>query len=118
MASMTARGKYLRVAPRKMRLVADLIRGKKVSEARTILRFTVKNAASLLDKVVASAAANVDSLAAEKRERVDTDEMVVTQVYVDEGPTRKKFKPQPRGRASRIRKRSCHVTVSIGDTAK
>ena len=118
MAGSTAKAKYLRIAPRKMRLVADLIRGKKVAEAQTILRFTVKNAAPVLGKLLASAVANVDSLAAEKRQRVDTDEMRVTAVWVDEAPTRKKFQAAPRGRAMRIRKRSCHVTLSIGDVAK
>lgn len=118
MAGTTAKAKHIRIAPRKMRLVADLVRGKKVAEARTILQYTVKNAAPVVGKLLASAVANVDSLAAEKRQRVDTDEMVITQIYVDEAPTRKKFNPAPRGRAMRIRKRGCHVTLSISDAAK
>ena len=114
MAVSKARGKHLNIAPRKVRLVADLIRGKKVSEARVILDFTVKRAAPLVNKLLASAVANAESMAAEHRERVDTDEMLVRRIFVDGGPTRKTFQPQPRGRASRIRQRSSHITLIIG----
>lgn len=118
MAAAIARARWLRIAPRKVRLVVDLIRGKKVSEARTILLYTVKRGAPIVSKVLESAVANAESAAAERRERVNTDDMIVTKVYVDEGPTTKKFQPQPRGRAARIRKRSSHVTLSISDTPK
>jgi len=111
----TARAKYLRIAPRKVRLVADLIRGKKVSEARTILFYTVKRAAPLISKVLESAVANAESAAAEHRERVNTDDMVVSRIWVDEGPTLRRFSPQPRGRATRIRKRSSHITLHINE---
>jgi large subunit ribosomal protein L22 len=113
-----ARAKYLRIAPRKVRLVADLIRGKKVSEARTILQYTVKGSAPMLSKLLESAVANAENAAAERRERIDTDEMVVDKVWVDGGPTRKKFQPQPRGRAARIRKRTSHINLSITAMAK
>jgi len=115
MASAIAKAKYLRVAPRKVRLVADLIRGKRVFEARNILLYTVKRGAPLLSKVLESAVANAESAAADRREKINTDEMVVARVWVDEGPTLRRFSPQPRGRATRIRKRSSHITLTIAD---
>ncbi|MCX5771999.1 MAG: 50S ribosomal protein L22 [Candidatus Hydrogenedentes bacterium] len=115
MAAAIARAKWLRIAPRKMRLVVNLIRGKTVGEARSILLYTVKRGAPIVGKVLESAVANAESAAAERRERINTDDMIVTKVYVDEGPTLKKFQPQPRGRATRIRKRSSHVTLTIAD---
>ena len=116
MASAIARAKYLRVAPRKVRLVADLIRGKSVAEARNILHYTVKKSAPLITKVLESAVANAESAAAEKRERINTDDMIISRIFVDEGPTLRRFTPQPRGRATRIRKRSSHITLTIADT--
>ena len=108
-----ARAKHLRVSPRKLRLVADLIRGKKVAEAKDILRFTVKGGSPLLSKVLASAVANAESKALEKRERIDTDEMVVSKVLVNDGVTMKRFRSAPRSRAVRIRKRMSHVEMVI-----
>lgn len=116
MAGAIARAKWLRIAPRKVRLVVNLVRGKTVADARTILQYTVKRAAPIVSKVLESAVANAESAAAERRERVNTDDMVITKIFVDEGPTQKKFQPAPRGRATRIRKRSSHVTVQISDT--
>ena len=118
MAPAIARAKYIRIAPRKVRLVADLIRGKKVAEARTILHFTIKRGAPIMVKVLESAVANAENAAAEKRERINADDMIVERVFVDEGPTLRRFSPQPRGRATRIRKRSSHITLSIADTKK
>lgn len=118
MAVFTARAKFLRVAPRKVRLVADMIRGKKVAEARTILEFAVKRGSPILNHLLASAVANAESLAAEKRERINTDDMVVGTVFVDGGPTLRRFQAQPRGRANRIRKRTSHITLSITDAKK
>ncbi|NIA14560.1 MAG: 50S ribosomal protein L22 [Nitrospiraceae bacterium] len=115
MAAAVARAKYVRIAPRKVRLVADLIRGKKVSEARTILQFTVKRAGPILSKILESAVANAESVAADTHDRIDTDEMVVKTILVDGGPTLRRFSPQPRGRATRIRKRSSHVTLRIAE---
>jgi len=118
MAAAIARAKWLRIAPRKVRLVVDLIRGKSVGEARAILLYTVKRGAPIVSKVLESAVANAESAAAERRERINTDDMIITKVYVDEGPTLKKFQPQPRGRAAQIRKRASHVTLTISDAAK
>ena len=115
MATAIARGKYLGIAPRKVRLVADMIRGKTVSEARDILTYTVKGSAPILGKLLASAVANAESRAAETRERVDTDEMVVKSIRVDGGPVTKRYRPVPRGRAVPIRKRSSHIELSITD---
>lgn len=115
MASATARGRTIRIAPRKMRLVADLIRGKKVSEARDILVFTQKVSAPILRKVLDSAVANAENAAAETRERIDTDEMVVDTIMVNEGQTIKRYQPRARGRASKIRKRTSHVVLTISD---
>ncbi len=115
MATATARAKFLRVPPRKMRLVADLIRGKKVAEARDILAFTVKVSAPMLGKVLAAAVANAESKAAETRDRVDTDEMRITLVRIDGGPTLKRFRPAARGRATTIRRRTSHIELRISD---
>jgi large subunit ribosomal protein L22 len=115
MATANAKLKNLPVSPRKTRLVADLIRGKKVAQARDILRFTVKGCALPLRKLLESAAANADSAAAERHERVDTDEMVVKNIMVGDGRTLRRFVSGPRGRAMRIRKRSCHVELTISD---
>lgn len=105
----------MRIAPRKVRLVVDLIRGKTVGEARSILQYTVKRGAPIVSKVLESAVANAENAAAERRERINADDMVITKVFVDEGPTQKKYQPQPRGRATRIRKRTSHITVTISD---
>jgi large subunit ribosomal protein L22 len=115
MASARAQSKYMRIAPRKVRLVADLIRGKKVSEARDILRFTVRGAAPLLAKLLDSAVANVETAAAEKHERVDPDDMVVMRILVHGGPQLRRLRPAPRGRGVRIRKRMSHVELLIAD---
>ena len=116
MAGTTARGKYRRIAPRTVRLVGNMIRGKKVAEARSILEFTLRRSAPMLRKLLESAVANVESAAKERRERVDTDEMIVKDLYVDGGPTLRRFTSQPRGRMTRIRKRTSHVTISITDS--
>ena len=113
MATAQARLSDLPLAPRKVRLVADLVRGKKVSEARDILAFTLKASALPMQKLLASVVANAESAAAETHDRVDTDDMVIAKVIVNEGRTLHRFLPQPRGRASRIRKRSCHIEMVI-----
>lgn len=116
MASAVARTKFVRIAPRKVRLVADLIRGKKVMEARDILAYTVKGASPVLAKLLNSAVANAESKAAETRERIDSDDMVISELLVDEGPVMKRMRMQSRGRAVRIRKRMSHIELKISDS--
>lgn len=115
MAKAVARARYVRIAPRKVRLVADQVRGKTVEEARNTLRYTQKAAAPILAKVLDAAVANAEQAATERRERIDTDEMVIQRLTVDGGPMTTRYRPQPRGRATRIRKRSSHVELWISD---
>ncbi len=115
MAVATAQGRFLRIAPRKARLVADLIRNKPVGEAREILEFSVKKGGPILKKLLDSAAANAESEAAHGQSRIDTDEMIVTHVAVDGGPVMRRMRPASRGRPSMIRKRTSHVRLVIAD---
>lgn len=108
-----ARARNQRGSARKMRLIADLIRGKKVSEARDILRFTVKGGSPLLSKLLASAVANAESKAAETRTRINTDNYVITKLLIDKGITMHRWQPMTRGRGGRIRKRTHHVELVI-----
>jgi large subunit ribosomal protein L22 len=109
----TATLKYLKASPQKVRLVADLVRGKKVEEALSILRFTRRSCAKDLEKLVRSAIAN-----AENNLNADADELVVSKIYVNEGPREKRVQPAPMGRAYRIQKRKAHVTVHVSDEVK
>jgi len=118
MVTATAKLSNLRISARKVRLVADMIRGKKVAEARDILTFTLKGSAEPINKLLASAAANADEAAAQRHERIDTDAMVIQMIRVNEGRTLRRFLPAPRGRATRIRKRSSHVELIIAGEAK
>lgn len=115
MATAVARVKQIRIAPRKVRLVADLIRGKKVSEARDILFFTSKGSAPVIRKALDSAVANAEHAASENDGNVDTDEMIIKTIRVDEAQTLKRFQPVARGRAAQIRKRSSHIELIISD---
>jgi large subunit ribosomal protein L22 len=99
------------LSAQKARLVADQIRGKNVSEALTILEFSPKKGADLMKKVLESAIAN-----AEHNEGADVDELNVSTVFVDEGTTMKRIRPRAKGRADRILKRSCHITVKVSET--
>ncbi len=110
----TATLRYLKASPQKVRLVADLVRGKKVDEALNILRFTRKGAAKDLENLVRSAVANAET----KDANVDTDDLVVSKIYVNEGPREKRVQPAPMGRAYRIQKRKAHVTVHVSDEVK
>lgn len=103
-----ARAKYIRISPQKVRLVADLIRGKKVEDALNILRFTSKSSAPLIAKVVKSAVAN-----AGQRKGVDVDALLVKSIRVDGGPTMKRFHARAMGRGARILKRMSHITVTV-----
>jgi large subunit ribosomal protein L22 len=110
----TATLRFLKASPQKVRLVADLVRGKKVDEALQILRFTRKSVAKDLEKLVRSAVAN-----AENRENgADVDELVVSKIYVNEGPREKRIQPAPMGRAFRVQKRKSHITVHVSDEVK
>lgn len=100
--------RYVRVSPRKARLVVDLVRGKSVADATNILRFTQRAAAEPVAKVLASAAAN-----AEHNLKVKPETLFVSQAFVDEGPTIKRIRPRAQGRAFRIRKRSSHITIVV-----
>jgi large subunit ribosomal protein L22 len=102
--------KFVRISPRKVRLVVDLIRGKKVEEALAILKFTPQISREPVSKVLNSAIAN-----AEHNLEMSPDDLYVTKVYVDQGPTLKRIMPRAMGRADRIRKRTSHITVVVGD---
>ncbi|HEX9493598.1 MAG TPA: 50S ribosomal protein L22 [Thermoanaerobaculia bacterium] len=110
----TATLRYLKASPQKVRLVADLIRGKKVDEALSILRFMKKHSAKDLEKLLRSAIANAENT----ENGVDTDDLVVSKIYVNEGPREKRVQPAPMGRAYRIQKRKAHVTVHVSDEVK
>ncbi|MDO8956409.1 MAG: 50S ribosomal protein L22 [Deltaproteobacteria bacterium] len=102
--------KHLRVSPRKVRLSADLVRGKRVEEALNILSFTPKTGAKVVSKVVRSALAN-----ARQNKSIDVDTLLIKTIFVNQGPTLKRFRPMPRGRAGKIRKRTCHITVVLSE---
>jgi large subunit ribosomal protein L22 len=106
-----ATAKYIRGSPQKIRLVVDLIRGKNVSEALTILRFTKKRASKDVEKLLKSAIANAE----QKAEGTDVDNLVVSQAYVNEGPRLKRMRPAPMGRAYRIQRRMSHISIHVSD---
>ena len=103
-----AAAKWVRITPRKARLVVEHIRGRTVPEARTMLAFSERAAAREIDKLLRSAVAN-----AEANHNLIGDDLVVKTVYVDEGPTIKRWRARARGRAARIRKRMCHITITL-----
>lgn len=105
-----ATAKYLRISPRKARLVIDLIRGKNAKEAEAILKFTPNKGAELIAKVLNSAIAN-----AEHNLNLAKDDLYVVKAYVDEGPSLRRFKPRAQGRADRMVHRMSHITVVVGD---
>jgi large subunit ribosomal protein L22 len=107
---VAAKLKGARLSAQKVRLVADQIRGKSVADALDVLTFSTKKAAHLMKKVLESAIAN-----AEHNEGADVDELSVAKILVDEGITLKRIKPRAKGRADRIFKRSCHITVTVAD---
>lgn len=107
---VAARLKGARISAQKARLVADQIRGKGVEESLDLLTFSSKKAASIIKKVLNSAIAN-----AEHNEGADVDELKVKTIFVDEGVSLKRIKPRAKGRADRITKRTCHITVKVAD---
>jgi len=102
--------KGAKISAQKVRLVADQVRGKPVEEALDILQFSGRKGADIMKKVLESAIAN-----AEHNAGADVDELHVTSVFVDEGVTMKRIKPRAKGRADRILKRSCHITVKVAE---
>jgi large subunit ribosomal protein L22 len=108
MMEARAMARHVRVTPRKARRVVDLIRGLPADEAQAVLAFAPQSASDPVGKVLASAIAN-----AENNERLDPDALLVSEAFVDEGPTMKRFQPRAQGRAYRIRKRTCHITVVV-----
>ena len=107
---VAARLKGARISAQKARLVADQVRGMPVEEALNLLEFSPKKASHLVKKLLDSAIAN-----AENNEGADVDELTVSSIYVDEGMTMKRLRPRAKGRADRILKRSCHITVKVAD---
>jgi large subunit ribosomal protein L22 len=102
--------KTVRIAPRKVRLVVDLIRGKQIGEAFAILNHTPRSASPVVEKVLKSAVAN-----AEHNYDLDVNNLVISEVFVDEGPTLKRFRPRAMGRASAINKRTSHITIVVSE---
>ena len=103
-----ATAKYVRVSPRKARLVVDQVRGKDIARAREILRFSERAISEVVEKVLNSAVAN-----AENNHHMRSNKLVVKAAFVDEGPTLKRIRPRAKGSASRIRKRTSHITVIV-----
>ena len=108
-----AKARFVRVTPQKARRVVDLIRGKQAVEAVAVLRFAPQAAGETVLKVVESAIANARVKAERASEAFDEQNLVVAEVYVDEGPTLKRFRPRAQGRASQILKRTSHITVVL-----
>ena len=105
-----AKLRFARIAPQKVRLIADEVRGMPVEQALEMLQFSTKKAAQILRKVLESAVAN-----AEHNEGADIDELKVSVVMIDEGPSMKRMKPRARGRADRILRRTSHLVVRVAD---
>ena len=103
--------RYIRISPRKVRLIMDDIRGKKIEEALNQLSFAPQKGAFILRKLINSAVAN-----AEQNFEMDVDRLYIKRIYADEGPTLKRFRPRAMGRATRIRKRTSHLTVVLDET--
>ena len=102
--------KRIRISAQKVRRIADLVRGKPVADALDLLSFEAQQPAGLVKKVLESAIAN-----AENNEGADVDDLKVTEIFVNEGMTMKRIKPRAKGRADRILKRSCHISVTVAD---
>jgi large subunit ribosomal protein L22 len=101
--------KYMRISPQKARLVVDLIRGKSVSEAFSILNFTKKRVTHDVEKILRSAVSNAE----QKSEHLDVDDLVVSRTFVNEGPRQKRVRPAPMGRAFRYQRRTSSITVVV-----
>jgi ribosomal protein L22 len=106
-----ASARYLRTSPRKVRLVADQVRGLPIEDARSLLQFSPRGAARDIQKLIDSAAAN-----AENNHDLDADDLKVSEIYVDEGPTMRRWRARARGRATRVDRRTCHLSVALTPT--
>jgi large subunit ribosomal protein L22 len=119
MLEVRATSKYVRTSAQKAKLVLDLIRGKKASEALSILRFTKKSVAREIEKTLRSAIANAVHVADKnQKRRLDEDDLVVRACYAGQGPSQKRVRPAPMGRAYQVIKRSAHVTVHVAEKEK
>ena len=107
---VSAQHKNARISAQKARLVADLIRGKDVAQALNVLQFSPKKGAELIKKVLESAIAN-----AEHNEGADIDALKVVTIFVDKGPSLKRFQARAKGRGNRIEKQTCHINVTVGN---
>jgi len=105
-----AAARFVRISPRKVRLIMDQIRGKKIENALNMLSFAPQRGAGILLKLINSAVAN-----AEQNSEIDVDTLYIKRIYADEGPTLKRFRPRALGRATNIRKRSSHLTVILDE---
>jgi large subunit ribosomal protein L22 len=110
-----AKNRFIGSSPRKMRLVIDLIRGESVDKALEILHFSPKHSSKDAEKTLRSAVSNL--INSEEAERVEPNDLFVKEAYVNVGPTLKRISPAPQGRAYRIRKRSCHLTIVVAKKA-
>jgi large subunit ribosomal protein L22 len=108
-----AQARFVHVTPMKARRVVDLVRGMQADKALAILRFAPQSASEPVYKVLASAVANARQKAERHGERLDVEDLLVHQAYVDEGPTMKRFRPRAQGRAYRVRKRTSHITIVV-----
>lgn len=102
--------RYCRIAPRKARVVADLVRGRSVEEAIALLEFTPRRAADMVKKVVKSAAANADDIGS-----LDVDRLYIKRITVDQGPMLRRFRPRAQGRAYRVNKKTSHIRVVVAE---
>ncbi len=115
MVEAKATAKYVRGSSSKARLVIDLIRGKRAAEALAILQNTNKRACQPLEKVLRSAIANAQQKAVEQAKRIDEDDLVVTAAFANPGPSLKRIRPAPMGRAYRVVHRTTHLTVQVSE---
>ena len=109
--TVRATAKYLRLAPRKARLVADQVRGMPVTDAQEMLAYSLRGAARDIAKLIDSAASN-----AENNHELVADDLAITEIRVDQGPTLKRWRARARGRATRIEKKTCHISVALQPT--
>ena len=105
--------RHVRMSPTKVRRVVDLVRGLPATEAQAILKFDPHAASEPVGKVLDSAIANAEHLAHVRSQRLDREDLFITEAFVDEGPTLKRFRPRAQGRAYRIRKRTSHITIVV-----